>query len=249
MSGHSRWSKIKRKKAATDNKRSNIFGKLLKEITVASKLGGTNPDGNSRLYLAIQNAKGANVPKDNIERAIKKGGTNDNVTYSEVSYEGYGPGKAAVFIECMTDNTNRSVANIRNYFNKVGGSITNTGTFEFVFDQKGIITFKQPVGIDIDEMTLDLIDAGAEDVETDEGEVTVTTSRESFGAVQRKLREMKIEPESANLQRVPKIFKKLDIDDFRKLIRLIDMLEEDDDVQNVYHNVEMTEELMSVYED
>jgi YebC/PmpR family DNA-binding regulatory protein len=248
MSGHSKWSKIKRKKGANDAKRSQIFTKLIKEITVASRLGGPDPDGNARLYLAIQNAKGANMPKDNIDRAIKKGSGSDAANYTEVNYEAYGPGKMAIFIECATDNTNRTVADIRSYLTKAGGSLATSGTFDFIFEQKGVCTFRMPAGMDADELTLEMIDAGAEDVEIEEDEVTVTSSREDFGPVQKKLRDMKIEVKSANLQRVPKIFKKLDADEFKKAMKLIDQLEDHDDIQNVYHNIEMTEELMNIYE-
>ncbi len=248
MSGHSKWSKIKRKKGANDSKRSQMFTKLIKEISVAAKLGGPDPSGNSRLYVAIQNAKGSNMPKDNIERAIKKGSGADAANYQEVNYEGYGPGKVAIFVECLTDNMNRSLANVRNIFNKLGGSLATNGTLDFVFEQKGIIVFAMPK-MDEETLTLELIDAGAEDVEIEDGEVNITTPREDFGQVQKKLRDLHIEPESANLQRIPRIHKKLDGDEFRKAMRLIDTLEEDEDVQNVYHNIEMSEELMGLYED
>ena len=248
MSGHSKWSKIKRKKGANDSKRSMVFTKLIKEITVAAKLGGTDPAGNSRLYLAIQNAKGQNMPKDNIDRAIKKGGDKDTASFQYINYEGYGPGKVAIFVETSTDNLNRTVANIRKYFSKMGGSLANNGTFEFIFDQKGIIEFKMPAVMDADGLTLELIDAGAEDVDIEDGDVEVTTSFTDFGPVQKKLKELSIDPESASLQRVPKIFKKLDQDEFMKAMRLIDTIEEDEDVNAVYHNIEMSEELAGLYD-
>jgi YebC/PmpR family DNA-binding regulatory protein len=248
MSGHSKWSKIKRKKGANDNRRSMVFTKLIKEITVAAKLGGTDPGGNSRLYMAILNAKSQNMPKDNIERAIKKGGDKDTASFQELSFEGYGPGKVSIFIDASTDNLNRTVANIRKYFSKMGGNLATNGTFDFTFDQKGIIDFKMPANMNDDDLTLDLIDAGAEDVDIEDGEVVVTTAREDFGPVYKKLKELNIEPESANLQRIPKIFKKLDTDEFQKAMRLIETIEEDEDVQNVYHNIEMTEELAGLYE-
>src|SRR2546423_2984008 len=141
MSGHSKWSKIKRKKGANDSKRSMVFTKLIKEITVAAKLGGTDPASNSRLYLAIQNAKGQNMPKENIERAIKKGGDKDVASYQDLTYEGYGPGKVSIFVEASTDNINRTVANMRKYFSKMGGALVTNGTFEFIFSQKGVIDF------------------------------------------------------------------------------------------------------------
>src|ERR1039458_9059138 len=177
MSGHSKWSKIKRKKGANDSKRSMVFTKLIKEITVAAKLGGTDPSANSRLYLAIQNGKGQNMPKENIDRAIKKGADKDTASYQDLTYEGYGPGKVAIFVEASTDNINRTVANMRKYFSKMGGSLANNGTFEFIFEQKGIIECKMPAGTDADELTLELIDAGAADVEIEDGEIVITTAR------------------------------------------------------------------------
>jgi len=248
MSGHSKWSKIKRKKGANDNRRSMVFTKLIKEITISAKLGGTDPAGNARLYLAIQNAKSQNMPKENIERAIKKGGDKDTANFQELTFEGYGPGKVAIFVEASTDNLNRTVSNVRKYFSKMGGSLSTNGTFEFIFNQKGIIEFNLPTGKDADELTLELIDAGAEDVDIEDGEAEVTTAREDFGAVYKKLKELSIETESANLVRIPKIFKKLDLHEFKKAMQLIETIEEDEDVQNVYHNIEMTEELAGLYE-
>ena len=248
MSGHSKWSKIKRKKGANDSKRSMVFTKLIKEITVSAKLGGTDPAGNSRLYLAIQNAKGQNMPKENIDRAIKKGADKDTASFQDINYEGYGPGKVAIFIETSTDNLNRTVANIRKYFSKMGCSLVNNGTFEFIFDQKGIIEFQMPGGMEADDLTLELIDAGAEDVDIEEGDAEITTSFTDFGPVQKKLKELNIEPESASLQRIPKVLKKPDQDEYIKAMRLIEIIEEDEDVKAVYHNIEMSEELAGLYD-
>ncbi len=247
MSGHSRWSKIKRQKGANDNKRSAIYTKLLKEIQVSVKLGGPDTDGNARLYAAIQAAKSNNMPKENIERSIKKASGADAENFTEITYEGLTGNKVALVIECTTDNTNRSVANIRHILGKYNGQLVPPGTHEFIFDQKGIITFPEPK-INRDEWELELIDAGAEEIDIEDTLVTLSTSRENFGSVQKKLRELKIEIDSASLQRIPKILKKLELEEARKALKVIDALEEDEDVQNIYHNLEMTEEIASIYE-
>jgi YebC/PmpR family DNA-binding regulatory protein len=243
MSGHSKWSTIKRKKGAADAKRSKIFSKIIKEITVAVKEGGSDPDGNPRLRLAISNAKGAHMPKENIMRAINKGSDKDAAAFVETTYEGYASNGVAVFIEATTDNQQRTISNIRAIFNRFGGSLGTNGSLSFVFDRKGI--FEIPVGeLDPDEFQMEIIDAGAEDIELDEGYFTITTAMEDFGPMMKKLEEMNIQPESAELQRLPKTTVKLDKDAAHKVLRLIEIFEEDDDVQNVYHNLEMTDELM-----
>jgi len=243
MSGHNKWSTIKRKKGALDSKRSKMFSKLIKDITIAVKEGGTDPDGNPRLRLAIANAKGVSMPKDNILRAISKGADKDAASFQETTYEGYAPNGIAIFIECTTDNLQRTVSNIRSYFNKYGGNLGTNGSLSFLFDRKGI--FIIPKGtIDRDEFEMELIDAGAEDISFEDDTFTVTTAMEDFGSMMRKLEDLKIEPESASLQRIPKETTKLDLEPAKKVIKLIDFFEEDDDVQNVYHNMEITDELM-----
>lgn len=244
MSGHSKWSTIKRKKGAADAKRSKIFSKIIKEITVAVKEGGPDPDGNPRLRLAISNAKGAHMPKDNILRAINKGSDKDAAAFIETTYEGYAPNGVGVFIEATTDNQQRTISNIRSIFNKYGGNLGTNGSLSFIFDRKGI--FEIPAGeLNAEEFEMEIIDAGAEDIELDEGYFTITTAMEDFGQMMKKLEEMKIEPESAELQRLPKTTVKLDKEAAQKILRLIEIFEEDDDVQNVYHNLEMTDELMA----
>ncbi len=242
MSGHSKWSTIKRKKGAADAKRSKIFSRVSKEITIAVKEGGgTDPDMNPRLRLAIQNAKGANMPKDNIQRAISKaesGGEN----YAEVTFEGTGPGGVAIFVECLTDNNQRTVASVRASFNKRGGNLGKNGSLSFLFDRKGI--FNIPCGNhDIEELELELIDGGLEEVEEAEDHLIVYTALEDFGNMQKKLEELNIEAESSELQRIPNARKTVDVDTAKKALKLIEMLEEDDDVQNVFHDLEMTDEL------
>lgn len=248
MSGHSKWSKIKRKKGANDAKRSKVFSKVIKEITVAVKEGGSNdPDFNPRLRTAIQNAKGVNLPKENIERAIKKGSESD-ADYLEVTYEGYAPGGVALFVECTTDNMNRIVSNIRSYFNKNGGNLATNGSVDFLFDRKGIFVIPQGEW-DEDELTLELIEGGAEDVELDEGEFTVTTDFADFGNMQKKLDELNIEPTSASLQRIPVSTTEVDLETAKKALRLVELIEDDDDVQAVYHNMELTDEILAAMEE
>lgn len=244
MSGHSKWSTIKRKKGALDAKRSKIFSKLIKEITVAVKEGGPDPDGNPRLRMAIANAKGASMPKDNIERAISKGKDKDAASFTESTFEGYLPHGIAVYIETQTDNSQRTVSNVRAIFNKYSGSLGTHGSLSFLFDRKGIFTV--PKGdLDEDEFELEVIDAGAEDIELDDqGFFNITTSMEDFGNMMKKLEELGVEPESAELQRLPHETKTLDLEEAQKILKVIDLFEDDDDVQRVFHNLEITDELM-----
>ena len=242
MSGHSKWSTIKRKKGAADAKRGKVFTKIIKEIIIAAKEGGADPDTNARLRLAVQNAKGANMPKDNIERAIKKATGADAASYIETTFEGYAPGGIGVFIECLTDNNNRTVAAIRSAFNKYGGNLGTNGSLSFLFERKGIFTIKNE-GLTLEDVELEMIDAGAEDFEVDGDMITVTCAMEDFGSVSRKLNDLGIEPEEAGLKRIPNDTKKLDLDSAKKVLRLIDALEDDDDIQFVYHNLEMTDEI------
>lgn len=251
MSGHSKWSTIKRKKGALDAKRSKIFTKLIKEITVAVKEGGgPDPAGNPRLRLAIQASKAANMPKDNMERAIKKGEGNES-DYTEVSYEGYASHGVAIFVEAMTDNINRTFQNVRTIFNKNSGGIGTNGSLEFIFDRKGVFVIKKDENFAYDEDTfmLEMIDGGAEEVEFEEEVVTVTCAMEDFGAMQKKVEELALELESAELQRIPKTTVAVDDPDaVRKLLKFIDALEDDDDVQQVYHNLELNDEVLAELE-
>ena len=242
MSGHSKWSTIKRKKGAADAKRGKIFTKIIKEISIAAREGGSDPETNPRLRLAIQNAKGANMPKDNIERAIKKASGADAEHYSEITFEGYGSGGIAVFVECLTDNNNRTVSAVRAAFNRHGGNLGTNGSLSFLFERKGIFSIKNE-GFNLEDIELDLIDAGAEDFEVESDRLTITCAMEDFGSVNKKLNELGIEPEDAGLKRIPNDTKKLDLDSAKKILRLVDTLEDDDDIQNVYHNLEMTDEI------
>jgi YebC/PmpR family DNA-binding regulatory protein len=243
MSGHSKWSTIKRKKGAADAKRGKIFTRIIKDITMSVKMGGADPEGNPRLRLAISNAKGANMPKDNIARAIAKGAVTGGADYQSVRYEGYGVGGVAVLIEASTDNINRTVSNVRSYFTKVGGSLGTTGSLEFMFDHRGV--FELPIGAHApDELTMELIDGGALDVEVEDDVMTVYTEFESFGDMQKKLEELKLEATSATIEWFPQTMTAVtDMDNAKKMMKLIDLLEEDDDVNDFYHNMELSEEL------
>lgn len=247
MSGHNKWSTIKRKKGALDSKRSNIFSRIIKEITVAVKESGPDPDGNPRLRLAIQNAKGANMPKENVQRAINKA-EKEPANLDEVTFEGYGPNGVAFFIECLTDNNKRTVSSIRNIFTKKNGTLGTNGSLSFIFERKGIITINKDQIKDIEEFELEIIDAGAEDIENLEEVIVVTTAMEDFGKVRKKLDEMNIEAENAELKRIPTETKKLEIDQAKKILAMVELFEEDDDVQNVFHNLEVTDELMESME-
>jgi len=244
MSGHSKWANIKHRKGAQDKRRGKVFTRVIKEITIAAKQGLTDPDANPRLRLAIQNAKGANIPKDTIQRAIDKGSGKDAANYTELTYEGYGPSGIAVFVECATDNLNRTVQDVRSVFNKSGGNLGTNGSLSFVFERVGVFEIPKS-DLDEDAFTMEMIDANATDVELQEDTFQVLVPFDSFGAMQRKLESLNIEPESANLQRIPKETINLDLSSAKKVMKLIDALEELDDVQQVYHNLEITEELVN----
>lgn len=225
---------------------AKTFTRIGKDISIAVKEGGPNPDTNARLRAVIQNAKSANMPKDNVERAIKKASGADSANYVEMSLEGYAPHGVAVFVECTTDNNNRTVANVRSYFNKCEGNLGTNGSLEFIFDRKAVFTFSESqVEMDLEELEMELIDAGLEDLENDEGTLTVTTDFSDFSNMQKQLESMNIEVESSELQRFPNNTKTLVGEEAKSVLKLIDKLEEDEDVQNVFHNMEMTEEFMS----
>ncbi len=246
MSGHSKWSTIKRKKGSLDAKRSKIFTKIIKEISVAVREGGPDPAGNPRLRLTIQSAKAANMPKENVERAIKKSEGTDDAHYTEITYEGYAPGGVAVYVECMTDNLNRTVANVRSAFSKHGGALGTNGSLEFLFDRTGVFVIKQGIKLlNEEEFTLKMIDAGAVDLAFDDEYVTVYCAMEDFGVLQKQIESLHLEVESAALQRIPKNTITLDLESLRKVIKLLDVLEDDDDVQQVYHNIDLTEDQLT----
>ena len=241
MSGHSKWATTKRKKAVIDAKRGKIFTKLIKEITVAARSGGGDVAGNPRLRLAIDNAKAANMPQDNIERAIKKAtGELEGVTYKELMYEGYAPGGLAILVEVATDNKNRTVAEVRHIFSKAGGSIGETGSVAWMFEHKGVITM--PVQGKTEEEILELVmDDGAEDLEIEEEFIEVVTPVEAFENVRKKLIDSGLEIENASLQWIAKNSVKVEGESSEKVVNLIEALEDNDDVQNVYSNADFEE--------
>ncbi len=248
MSGHSKWSTIKHKKGAKDAKRAKMFTRIVKELTVAVKEGGgTDPEFNPRLRLAIANAKGVNMPKENIERTIKKADS-DGSNLQEYTFEGTGQGGAAIFVECLSDNNQRTVSDVRHVFSKYGGELGKNGSLSYIFERKGTFVIKKG-DFDIEELELDLIDAGLEDLEEEDGKYILTVDMKDFGNMQKKLEELKLEAENAELERIPKMYKKLDPETALKALKIIDKLEELEDVQNVYHDIELTDEVAKAMEE
>ena len=221
---------------------ARVFTRLGKEITIAAKAGGPDPDSNPRLRTLIQSAKSENMPKENIERAIKRAVEKDHADYKEVVYEGYGPHGIAFLIETATDNPTRTVANIRSYFNKFGGSLGTSGSVDFMFERKCVFKVKSAAPVDLEELELELIDAGGEEVFQEEDEIIIYGSFESFGAIQKYLEENGFEIVSGGFERIPTTEpKKLTPEEKADLEKLIDRFENDDDVQNVYHLMDMSE--------
>ena len=242
MSGHSKWSTIKRKKGANDAQRAKIFTKIAREIIVAVKAGGPDPDNNSSLKDAIAKGRAANMPNDNITRTIKKAaGSTDTDNYENITYEGYGPSGVAVIVEALTDNRNRTAADIRHFFDKFGGNMGQTGCVSFMFDQKGVILIEKDAA-DEDELTMDALDAGAEDFESGDDFYEITTAPEDFHTVRDEL-EKKYELSSAQVSMLPQTTVTLtDEKQILMMSKLLENLEDDDDVQNVYHNWDAPED-------
>lgn len=235
----------KASKMARWDKMAKTFSKIGKDIALAVKAGGPDADTNPALRRCIQNAKGANMPKDNVERAIKKASGADAENYEEVTYEGYGQGGVAFFIECTTNNPTRTVANVRAIFNKFDGNLGKNGELAFIFDRKGIFSIdKSSIKMDWDDFEMEMIDGGAVDVESDDEEVMITTAFEDFGTLSHKLDGLGIEVKSAELQRIANNTKEVNQEQFKANMKMLDRFEEDDDVQNVFHNMEITDELL-----
>jgi len=242
MSGHSKWSTIKHKKGAADKKRAKVFTKLIKEITVAARMGGGDASANPRLRRAIDSAKAQNMPKDNVDRAIKKGtGDMDGVNYEEIIYEGYGPGGVAVMVECLTDNKNRTIADVRYIFNKAGGNVGTDGCVAWMFDKKGVITISKEHA-DEDTLMEVALDAGAEDIK-DEGEsFDVLTAPEDFDAVKDAIDGAEIPCEVAEISMVPQNTTAVSGKEAEQMVRFMEALDDNDDVQNFYTNADIPDE-------
>lgn len=244
MSGHSKWSTIRRKKEKVDAARGRIFTRLIKEITSAARQGGADADSNPRLRLAIQNAKAANMPADNIERGIKKGsGQLQGQVIEEIVYEGYTPGGAALRLEVATDNRNRTAAEVRHIFTKHNGSLGSTGCVGWMFEKKGVIVLEASAGLEEDVMEL-VLEAGAEDFELAEGAYRIISGPEDFDAIRQSIEDAGMEIESAEVTKLPTTTKQLEGGDAEQAIRMIGLLEEHDDIEKVYSNVDVDESLL-----
>jgi len=244
MSGHNKWASIKHKKAAADSKRGQIFTKIIRELTIAAKSGGGDPEMNPRLRSVIQNAKAANMPAENIERAIKKGtGELEGVTYEEVVYEGYGPAGVAILVTCVTDNKNRTASEIRTIFNKMNGSMAGAGSVAWIFEKKGLIVVAKS-SVSEDQLMEIALSAGAEDMATVGDKYEITTSPHDFWPVKEALDKQKIVCESADVTMIPKNQSPVSAEDARGVLKFIEALEEYDDVQNVYANFDIPDEVM-----
>ncbi|MBK5935171.1 YebC/PmpR family DNA-binding regulatory protein [Rhodovulum imhoffii] len=244
MAGHSKWANIQHRKGRQDAARSKLFSKLSKEITVAAKMGDPDPDKNPRLRLAVKEAKSNSMPKDNIERAIKKALGGEGDTYEEIRYEGYGPGGVAVIVEAMTDNRNRTASNVRSTFTKNGGNLGETGSVGFMFERKGEVTYPVSAG-DVDTVMMAAIEAGAEDVESSEDGHVVYCADTDLNEVAIALEKELGESESTKLIWKPSTTTELDLDGMQKLMKLVDALEDDDDVQRVTTNFEASDEVLA----
>ena len=233
-----RWSKM-----------AKTFTRIGKDIVMAVKDGGPDPDTNSRLRQIMQNAKSANMPKDNVLRAIKNASNKDTANYEEMSLEGYAIHGIAIFVDCATNNNNRTVADVRSYFSKCDGTMGTNGSLEFIFDRKGVFTINpKQIKIDVEELEMELIDAGLEELEVDEEAVTIYCEYADFNNMQTKLEELDIEIKNSELQRIPNNFKTITAEQAEKVLKLLDFLEENDDVQQVSHNMELTEDILTAME-
>lgn len=245
MSGHSKWAGIKHKKAKVDAQRGRVFTKIIREITVAARVGGGDPGGNPRLRTAVQAGKAVNMPADNIERAIKKGtGELEGVTYEEITYEGYGPGGVAVLVEVLTDNKNRTVGEIRKIFSRHGGNLGESGCVAFLFEKKGYIQV-DAAKVDEDKLMTIALDAGAEDLQGEESVFAVTAAPKDFEKARDAIVKSGIQPISAEITKLPKSSVKLEGKHAEQMLRLMEELEEHDDVQHVYANFDIPEEIMA----
>ncbi len=229
-------------------KMSKAFTRIGKDIVIAVKEGGSDPDTNTRLRQVMQNAKSVNMPKENILRAIKKASEKETANYEEISLEGYGAYGIAVFIDCATNNNNRTVADIRSYFNKCDGALGTNGSLEYIFDRKGVFTIENNININLENLEMELIDGGLEEFEIETDNLVVYCDFKDFNNMQLKIESLNIEIISSELQRIPNTTKKINADQAKKILKLLDLLEENEDVQQVFHNMEINEEILKIME-
>ena len=242
MSGHNKWSKIKRAKGAADAKRSKQWSNILKQVSIAVREGGPDPDSNPRLRLLVQNARGVNMPKDTLQRTITKANDKDAAQMQELTFECHVGHGIALFIEALSDNNNRTVPNVKSIMNKYGGTLETNGSLSFLFDRKGVFVVPRKADMNIEELEMELIDGGLEEMEADDEYLTLYTAYEDFGNMVKMLEEKGIEVESAELQRIPNATRQLDAEAIRKVMKIINLLEEDDDITNVYHDMEIPDD-------
>ena len=231
-----RWSKM-----------AKTFTRIGKDIVISVKEGGPNPETNSRLRQVMQNAKAANMPKDNVLRAIKKASSKDTANYEEISLEGYAANGIAIFVDCATNNNNRTVADVRSYFSKCDGALGTNGSLEFIFDRKGVFTINpEEMSMALEDLEMELIDGGLEELEVDDEAITIYCDFREFSSMQKKIEELNIEITNSELQRIPTSTKKITTEQAQKVFKILDLLEENDDVQQVFHNMELTEEILKI---
>ena len=243
MSGHSKWANIKHKKGKADALRGKITTKISREITIAVRMGGSDPTGNMKLKLALSKAKANNIPKDNIQRAIQKGaGALEGQSFEEITYEGYGPAGVAMMVSCLTDNRNRTAADVRHVFSKYGGNLGATGCVGYMFQQKGVFAVSKETGVEEDDLMMVALEAGAEDIKNEEEGFEIVTTPDAFDDVEKALADAGIEVEMAEITMIPDTMAELSAEDAERVQKMLDVLEDLDDVQDVYHNADLPED-------
>ena len=243
MSGHSKWANIKHKKGKADALRGKITTKISREITIAVRVGGADPTGNMKLKLALSKAKANNIPKDNIQRAIQKGaGALEGQSFEEITYEGYGPAGVAMMVSCLTDNRNRTAADVRHVFSKYGGNLGATGCVGYMFQQKGVFAVSKETGVEEDDLMMIALEAGAEDIKNEEEGFEIVTTPDAFDDVEKALADAGIEVEMAEITMIPDTMAELSAEDAERVQKMLDVLEDLDDVQDVYHNADLPED-------
>ena len=243
MSGHSKWANIKHKKSKADALRGKITTKISREITIAVRMGGSDPTGNMKLKLALSKAKANNIPKDNIQRAIQKGaGALEGQSFEEITYEGYGPAGVAMMVSCLTDNRNRTAADVRHVFSKYGGNLGATGCVGYMFQQKGVFAVSKETGVEEDDLMMVALEAGAEDIKNEEEGFEIVTTPDTFDDVEKALADAGIEVEMAEITMIPDTMAELSAEDAERVQKMLDVLEDLDDVQDVYHNADLPDD-------